>query len=128
MFSCAVRTPSEHMWRSNTKQRHNVEIMLIVPLFYIRHNSYFFSRYHCAKSIIKCPKIVKKQLIFDTFSPVYMGFVAYRAQYYLILSIAPPYIPSHSTTPPPSSLAMAADDGAACHNQQPTLPINVGIV
>ena len=100
MFSCAVRTPPEHMWRSNMKQRRNVEMMLIVRLFIIRHNSYFFSRYYCAKSNIKCPKIVKNTLIFDTFSPVYMGFLAYRAQYYLILSIAPPYIPSHSTTPP----------------------------
>ena len=42
---------------------------------------------------IKCPKIVKNTLIFDTFSPVSMGFLAYRAQYYLILSIVPPYIP-----------------------------------
>ena len=97
MFSCAVRTPPEHMWRSNTKQPHNVEIMLIVRLFIIRHNSYFFSRYYCAKSNIKCPKIVKNTLIFDTFSPVYMGFLAYRAQYYLILSIALLYIPSHCT-------------------------------
>ena len=88
MFSCAVRTPPEHTWRSNTKQRHNVEMTLIVPLFNIRHNSYFFSRYYCAKSNIKCPKIVKNTLIIDTFSPVYMGFLAYRAQYYLILSIA----------------------------------------
>ena len=61
-------------------------MMLIVPLFNIRHNSYFFSRYYCAKSNIKCPKIVKNTLIFDTFSPVSMGFLAYRAQYYLILS------------------------------------------
>ena len=110
------------------KHSHIADYLTIVRLCRMWHSFLFLPRYRCGNVDIKCPKIVKNTLIFDTFSPVSMGFLAYRAQYYLILSIAPPYIPSHSTTPPPSSLAMAADDGAACHNQQPTLPINVGIV
>jgi hypothetical protein len=94
-------------------------------LFIIRHNSYFFSRYYCAKSNIKCPKIVKNTLIFDTFSPVYMGFLAYLAQYYPLRYCTYPLI-AHSISQLLS--LMAAEDGTACHNQQPTLPIDVGIV
>ena len=124
MFSCAVRTPPEHMWRSNTKQRHNVEMMLIVPLFNIRHNSYFFSRYYCAKSNIKCPKIVKNTLIIDIFTGLH-GFLSICSAIYLLHYCTYPLI-AHLISQLLS--LMAAEDGAACHNQEPTSPIDVGIV
>ena len=79
------------------KHSHIADYLTIVRLCRMWHSFYFFSRYRCGNVDIKCPKIVKNTLIFDTFSPVYMGFLAYRAQYYLILSIALLYIPSHCT-------------------------------
>ena len=120
MFSAAVRTPPEHMWRSNMKHSHIADYLTIVRLCRMWHSFLFSLRYRCGNVDIKCPKIVKNTLIFDTFSPVYMGFLAYRAQYYLILSIAPPYIPSHSTTPlPPLSLWRLTTALHATTNNQP---------
>ena len=129
MFSCAVielrRTYVEIKYETPAQCRDHADCAVV------QHNSYFFSRYYCTKSNIKCPKIGKNTLIIDTFSPVYMGFLVLSISR-AILSIALLYVPSHCTLDISAPILvlslMVAEDGTACHNQQPTLPINVEIV
>jgi hypothetical protein len=131
MFSAAVRTPPEHMWRSNMKHSHIADYLRSVRLCRMWHSSSFSLRYRCGNVDIKCPKIVKSTLIFNTISPVYMGFIAYRTQYYLILSIALLYIYpliAHSISQLLSLRRLKTAQHATTNNQPYQSTINVGIV